>query len=72
MVLERLYLEENRTPELEKLSQFLDSTIDDDSPIQYRFALASRDSMMKTDISNFKYMDRATRKLAKKWKRENR
>ena len=72
MVVERIYLEENKTSTLESYEKFLDSTIDETSEAQYRFAIANRDHLLQSDISDFRYLDKSMRKFVRKWKRENR
>ncbi|MBQ6285198.1 MAG: hypothetical protein IJK67_02670 [Bacilli bacterium] len=72
MIVERLYVEENKTSTLESYEKFLDSTIDSKEDSSYSFALVNRESFMKTNLDDFKLFDKSARKLARKWRRKNR
>jgi hypothetical protein len=72
MILERIYIEEKQSNNLKKYADFLDSIIDEESDEKYRFGLENRGSLEERDLRNFKSIDRSTRKLARRWKRNNR
>lgn len=71
MIVEKLYIEENRTSILEAFEKRLDSIITPNSPECYRFALANRDNLLGIDLSDVKAFDKKSKKLLRKWKREN-
>lgn len=72
MLVERTYVEENLTKGLASYEAFLDGTIDSNDAPQYRFAIESRDQFSSSDIEDFVKLDKATKKLARRWRRQNR
>ena len=72
MLVERTYVEENPTPGLVKYERFLDGTIDEKSNPSYRFALETREKFTSDDLTDFNKLDRAVKKQARRWRRQNR
>ena len=71
MIVERLYLEENRTQSLEVFEDKLDGLITPTAPDRYKFALANREKFEDRELTDTRVFDKKSRKLLRKWKREN-
>ena len=69
---ERLFIEEYKDKKNEEFIEYLDSSIDEQSSDAYKFALYARDYLYENYNGDILHMEKLSKKLVKKYKKDNR
>ena len=70
-MVEKLYVNEVNDDRVSDYSKYLDSKIDEDTILKYRFALAARDELLDGFDGNLDKIDKQSKLLLRKYKKEH-